>query len=358
MSLLRRELPERWLAFRLGAMGDVVLTTGVLEYWRRTRGYRFDVAVRDCWAPLLEGHPAVARVVELDAASLDGKAWFAAAATLAREYAGWGLLDLQGNLRSRALSALWRGPVRRYPKSGWLRRVYLYAKSPALKERLASLNVPQRYALALESAPPPATELRPRLFLSEERGAVRRSLDAAIPDRRGVVALHPFATHPGKAWPRERWRELVELLAAAGIGWLWVGRAGAAQDVRAEAVWRAGADRGVGLDFVDRASLRETAALIAAADALVTADSGPMHLSTAVSTPVVALFGPTDAAWGFYPSGARDIVLETLLACRPCSLHGKTRCAQAHRCLSDISAAAVFTALLELLPAAGATRMT
>jgi ADP-heptose:LPS heptosyltransferase len=330
-------------------MGDVLLTTGVLEYWRRERGYRFDMLVRAQWESLLEGHPAIERVLGLDAEAMDGAAWLKTASELARRYEGWGLLDLHGNLRSRALSLLWRGPVRRYPKSGWLRRVYLFTKSSALKERLARVNVPQRYALALERIAPPAAELRPRLFLDEAPDRARRGLEGAIPGRSGLVALHPFATHTGKAWPWARWRELIDALDAARIGWFWIGRTSSAQ--REDAAWREAAQRaGQGLDFVDRASLRETATLLAAADALVTADSGPMHLATAVSTPTVALFGPTDAAWGFYPSGERDRVLETRLACRPCSLHGKIRCQQEQRCLADIEAGQVFAALKPLLP--------
>lgn len=349
MNLLRRKLPERWLVVRLGAMGDVLLTTGVLEYWRRSRGYQFDMLVRSRWESLLEGHPAIGRVLGLDAEAMDGAVWLETCRELARRYKGWGLLDLHGNLRSRALALLWRGPVRRYPKAGLLRRVYLCAKSPRLKERLASLNVPQRYAMALESSPPPAEALRPRLYLEDDQAKVRRGLDGAIPECSGLVALHPFATHTGKAWPWERWRELIDALDAARIGWFWIGRTTSAQ--REDASWRAAAQRaGRGLDFVDRASLRETASLIAAADALVTADSGPMHLATAVSTPVVALFGPTDAAWGFYPSGARDRVLERRLACRPCSLHGNTSCGHEQRCLADIEAGQVLAALKEFTP--------
>lgn len=79
------------------------------------------------------------------------------------------------------------------------------------------------------------------------------------------------------------------------------------------------------LDFTNRTDLRQLIALLAQADALVTGDSGPMHLASGVSTPVVALFGPTCREWGFFPTGENDRVLQAPLACRPCSLHGQNR---------------------------------
>lgn len=47
-------------------------------------------------------------------------------------------------------------------------------------------------------------------------------------------------------------------------------------------------------------------------------DSGPMHISTALDVPVVAVFGPTEPAW-FGPLGANHkIVIRSGFWCRPC----------------------------------------
>ena len=51
--------------------------------------------------------------------------------------------------------------------------------------------------------------------------------------------------------------------------------------------------------------LRASAALIRRAAALVTNDSAPLHLATAVGTPIVALFGPTVPEFGFGPRRGR-----------------------------------------------------
>jgi hypothetical protein len=99
--------------------------------------------------------------------------------------------------------------------------------------------------------------------------------------------------------------------------------------------------------------LRGSAALIARAAALVTNDSAPLHLATAVGTPVVALFGPTVPAFGFGPRGLDDVVLEhDGLACRPCSAHGPRRCPLGHhRCMRELPPGAVAAALAAVLGA-------
>lgn len=60
-------------------------------------------------------------------------------------------------------------------------------------------------------------------------------------------------------------------------------------------------------DLTNKTSLRETCALLQRAAVLITGDSGPMHLAGGVGTPVIALFGPTTRAWGFFPAGSPGI---------------------------------------------------
>jgi heptosyltransferase II len=94
-------------------------------------------------------------------------------------------------------------------------------------------------------------------------------------------------------------------------------------------------------------TLRESAALLARARILVTNDSAPLHLATAVGTPIVALFGPTVPAQGFGPRGSRDVVLgHAGLACRPCSAHGPQVCPLLHhRCMRELSIETVLAAV-------------
>ncbi|WP_319468237.1 glycosyltransferase family 9 protein [uncultured Pseudodesulfovibrio sp.] len=311
------------VVFRLSHMGDVALTTGVLSHWHEKRGDRFIFITRAGSAPLLENHPAVAEIIRLDDAVLKGMDWFKEARRLAAQYKDNRLIDLHGTLRSRILSLVWKGEVRRYPKFGIVRRLYDRTHAERYRKILEATNVTQRYAMALGGKPPAAGHLTPRIHLTDaERDEAKMLLDN-ITNGRPLIAIHPYATHPAKQWPREHWLTLTSLLASAGMDWFVIGHD--------DTPLLPGHDR----EFTNVTNLRDTCALLAEADMLVTADSGPMHLASGVGTLVTALFGPTAKVWGFYPAGPQDTVLELDMDCRPCSLHGGRTCEKGYECLAS-----------------------
>src|SRR5262249_16340455 len=96
--------------------------------------------------------------------------------------------------------------------------------------------------------------------------------------------------------------------------------------------------------------LQETGGVLKRAAALISGDTGVMHMATGVGTPVVALFGPTVRQFGFFPYNAHATVLERDLPCRPCSAHGNAECPLGHHlCLRQITPDNVFTALCQIL---------
>src|SRR2546423_370311 len=97
-------------------------------------------------------------------------------------------------------------------------------------------------------------------------------------------------------------------------------------------------------------SLQETGALLQRARVVVSGDTGIMHMATGVGTPVVALFGPTVAQFGFFPYVAPAVVLERQLDCRPCSATRTAVCPLGHHpCLADITPADVAAAVDRLV---------
>lgn len=323
---------------RLSHLGDVALTTGVLAYWHETNGDTFVFITRAGNTPLLENHPAIERVIALDDADLTTMGWLRKGRALAREYAGHALLDLHSTLRSHILSFFWKGPIERYPKFSFERRKYAGTHLEKYKKILEATNVPQRYAMAVETTTQPQNKLVPRLYLSENETATAKERLTGIKSDAPLVALHPYATHISKQWPRNHWNALVDLLDGADISWIIVGRD--------KTPLKAGHER----DFTNATDLRETCALLEHADLLVTGDSGPMHLATGVGTPVLALFGPTVKGWGFFPSGPNDRVLERDLECRPCSLHGGEECDKKTECLVSVPPDEVMRNVREMLP--------
>lgn len=168
-------------------------------------------------------------------------------------------------------------------------------------------------AVAARSAVP---ESGPSVSFAPSQAASRWAKDwvAANVSRRPAVALHPGAGAGVKLWPSHRWSAVVEALTIEGS---WVGLTGGE------------ADRPLLADIQDRVSARlpwavglswdQLAALYAQVDLVIGVDSGPLHLATAVGTPTVRLYGPTDVAV-YGPAGDRGLhrSLISAVACAPC----------------------------------------
>ncbi|MFZ5689781.1 MAG: lipopolysaccharide heptosyltransferase II [Pseudomonadota bacterium] len=105
---------------------------------------------------------------------------------------------------------------------------------------------------------------------------------------RPVVAMAPGAVGPGKAWPPQNYAELARQLTEQGAD-VWV-LGGPAETAIAARIVRAAGPSAYDLTGND---LRNAIVALAAADLAVTNDSGLMHISAAIGTPTVAIFGPT-----------------------------------------------------------------
>jgi heptosyltransferase-2 len=92
-------------------------------------------------------------------------------------------------------------------------------------------------------------------------------------------------------------------------------------------------------------ALPELVGVLANLALLVTNDSGPMHVASALEVPTLAVFGPTD--WRETgPVGARHRLVREEVACAPCKLR---ECPIDHRCMTRLSADRVTDECLELL---------
>jgi heptosyltransferase I len=107
-----------------------------------------------------------------------------------------------------------------------------------------------------------------------------------------MVALLPGARWENKRWPVEHFRELVLRLHAIDPA-LRFTILGAGADVALAKEITSAAPENC-LDLTTRTSLPQTVEVLRASSAVVTNDTGPMHIAAALGKPVVALFGPTN----------------------------------------------------------------
>lgn len=146
-----------------------------------------------------------------------------------------------------------------------------------------------------------------------------------------LIGLNPGAAYgPAKCWPAERYGELaVRIHQDTGAKFLVFGTAADKETIAA--ICAHGSDYII--DLAGRTNLGQAMALISVCDAFVTNDSGLMHVGAATGTPLVAIFGSTDAvATG--PFSERAVVLQKELDCRPCL---KKTCASDFQCMYAIT---------------------
>jgi heptosyltransferase-2 len=326
----------RILVVRYSALGDVVLATSILEPLRRRfPGARIEWVTDAPYAPLLEGLPELAAVHRLSRkGGEDG------ALAVARRLRGkFDLaIDLQNKLRSAVVAraaAPRRASFRRRDLGGAL--LSLVGKDPPLSRA----HQTRLYAEALGDVGISEAGRTKVSLSSEARARAAEALRGVAPP---VVAIAPGARWATKRWGPERFAAVADALAGDGYRIVLCGGPG---DREAFDAFRAAARAPISADL-SSLPVDALAAAIARVQLLVACDSGPVHLATAVGTPVLALFGPTSARrWGPSPPGR---ALSLGLACAPCSNHGGDVCPEGHhRCMADLAPDAVLGAARELL---------
>jgi heptosyltransferase-2 len=325
----------RILVIRYSALGDVVLATSVLEPLRRAYpDARIEWVTAAPFAPLLEGIPGLDAVHVL---GRDGESspWRLAARLRGRFDMA---LDLQHKLKSGLIAtsaAPQRAVFRRRTLGQGL--LALVGQDPPLVRAHQTRLYAEAAAHLGVGEPGPV-----RIALTKQARALAADALRGVEGR--AVALAPGARWATKRWPAERFAAVADALAADGLQIVLAGGPGdraAFEAFRAAAKCRVAADLSV-------LPLDALAAALARVQLLVACDSGPVHLATAVGTPVLALFGPTSVArWGPPPPG-RALALG--LPCSPCSNHGGEVCPERHhRCLGDLTPEQVLKAAREML---------
>ena len=96
------------------------------------------------------------------------------------------------------------------------------------------------------------------------------------------------------------------------------------------------------VDMIGRTTIMQLAALMSRINCVVSSDTAPLHVASAMNTKIVSLFGPTDPR-RHMPPGAHHKVLRRNLACSPCY---EERCPEHHhRCMKEISVDEVYGAV-------------
>lgn len=334
----------RVLVSRLEYLGDVILTLPAVRALKdRYPKAEIDYLARSNGADVLEGDPLISRVLRAPEKEESwGATWRVVREMRVRKYAA--AVDLYSNPRSALLIGLSGARLR----IGGARRVrkWFYTHptvTPGAIRSAIDHHLHYMRPLGVESrATRPVLTLRE----AERERAVEKLREfgaAGSPER--TVGLHPGGKWEVKRWPVEYFADLaLRLFEKHGLRVVVLigpGELSYQDALRARLGSRA--------IYLPTLLIRETAAVISALDGMVVGDGGIMHVSVAVGTPTVGLFGSSEPAiWFPYESFGPFAAAWVPVECRPCHLHVCDRLG----CLRDLSAERVETELVRVLGAA------
>ena len=342
---------------RLGAVGDVVRTlpaaAGVRATWPRAH---LAWLVEPASASLLAGQPWLDEVIVFPRGALAGALAGGRLVRFAREAHAFTrrlraarfdlAIDFHAILKSALLARL----------SG-ARRIASYAR-PFAREGAAWLATDRALLFPPKQSRFDRNEALLRFLGSQAplparplvvpRDALAR-VDAALGAGPRPVVIHPGTSDatPYKRWTPEGYGAVARALAADGVPCLVT--SGPATSDREMAAAVLAEAKGAASPAPPTPTLLELAALFARSRLYLGADSGPMHVASAVGTPVLQLLGPTDPVENAPYAATPSRTLRVQVGCSPC----RRGCAAA-TCMRLIPAAAVLAAARELLAAGAA----
>lgn len=346
---------RRALVIKLRHHGDVLLSSPVFTVLKKhAPEVEIDALVYRDTVEMLSGHPAISQIHSIDRAWKD----LGPFARLAQE---WRLL---ARLRSRRYDLLVH--LTEHPRGAWLKRFLgaRYGVAPAddAKGRFWEKSFSHLYRYPKVSRHRVETNLDALRRIGiypppEERaltlvpGAQAEAAADALLAHHGLRAkefihLHPASRWRFKCWPADKTAEMINALAPHKFVVTAAPdeqELGLVQDIL-------GGVRQPVVNLAGKLTLKQLAALTAKARCFIGVDSAPMHIASAMQTPVVALFGPSgELEWGPWKVAHR--VVTSGHPCRPCGLDG---CGggKVSDCLVTLPVARVVDAVNDLLRSA------
>lgn len=356
--------PRKILAIKLRSLGDTILMTApLIELRKAYPSAEIDVLVSEAWAPVVQGHPAVDRVLtyrrHAEMASRV-KALASLAMQVRRERYDCAL-NFHASPSSAALAFATGAVTRSIHFHGHKQRnTYSTVVVPGKGVLKPVIERDMDVVRALGISVPEGR--MPQIVPTKRELAPIRAKFETHSLERPLLALGIGSSRTTKSWPLERFADTAlewcsqtggSAVAFAGPDELALARdflkeVDASQDVPEHIRERVGCEMGLGL--------RQLAAFLSEADVFLGNDSGPKHLAVAVGTPTVTLFGPEHPfEWHPYPRERHPYFFIEELACRrdadpgmPAWCGVDVCVLERHRCMTEIKSEDVLNRCLEL----------
>jgi heptosyltransferase-2 len=332
---------KRILIARTDRIGDVILSTPVIKALRERYPKAYIAMMVSAYAKdVVEGNPYLDKVIVLDK-DKQHKGWFGSFKFIGRlKKNKFDLcLILHPTNRVHLLTYLSGIPKRvGYDrKSGFLLTDKIkHSKQFGLKHEL-DYNLDLLRYLGIEASD---KELFIPIKAESEKWLEELFKREGINEADKLLAIHPAASCPSKIWPAERFAEASDKLAEK-YGFKILVIAGPKDAAVAKNL--VSHMRSATINLGAKTSVTQLASLLKRCKLLISNDSGPVHIASAVGTPVISIFARNQAGlspkrWG--PVGKNDKILHKAI-CIECLAH---KCKKQFACLKAITVEDVISA--------------
>jgi heptosyltransferase-2 len=326
---------KKILLIRFSSIGDIVLTSPVLRCIK--------IQIPDCQLHVLTklqneqlfcNNPNVSKVHLLKNSLSE------AVSELKQEGFDF-IADLHCNLRSLRVRAALGVPSAGFPKLNF--RKYLLVRFKW--NLMPNVHVVDRYFEAVR----PLGIVNDGLGLDFFSGNPEFPANAPQWSKQAYVAIAIGGQHNTKIFPSEKVTDVVNRLPFPVV---LLG--GQADQNRAESIKKNATNSNV-WNACGKLSLMESAKVLESAAAVLTNDTGLMHIAAAYRKPIVSIWGSTVPALGMWPympgEEKKSMIIENKsISCRPCSKIGYSRCPKKHfDCMNSLSTALIASKITQLI---------
>lgn len=326
----------RVLVIRMSSIGDVILTTPVLnELKKKYPDMIIDFVVLKQFKDSISGNKNINELILFDKEKYDGVKGIKEFSVELKSNNYDLVIDLHSKTRSKLICKNLGVKYYRYTKRKWWKT--LLVKLRLIKYSVDNTIIKNYFGALSELGVSYKGENLDFEFSKSDLSKTDEYFD--------FVVFAPGASKETKKWTRENFADLAKLIKnKMDKKILLIGGKSEKEELQ-DIVEKSG---GICVNLAGELSLKESGALMSRAEFVVTNDSGPFHIARGVKTLSFVIFGPTDPGMFDYNNDA--VLLYGNEPCAPCSLHGDKECPKGHfNCMKKLTADKVFEKITERL---------
>jgi lipopolysaccharide heptosyltransferase II len=318
---------KKILIIRMSSIGDIILATSFLDSVKKKYpNSSIDFLIKKEFSPLLQNHPYINNVIELDKS--EGLKGLINLGKYLKHQGYYKVFDIHNVFRSKILSFFFKRKIFFQIKKPRLKRFMLFnLKLNFFKKDFSHIRMYHSILEDIHSFP------RTSLYVSSDEINMAKSFLKKEGVDQEFICIVPGAAWKQKQLPVDKYNELIDTLNKKFA--LKIVLLGSKNDTICDEIKK---DINI-VNLKDKTSLRMAMSILTISEHTFGSDTGLLHASEALNTPVSMILGPTSMETGASINHPNSKIFEkNNLWCRPCSQNGKRPCIRKEQyCLTGIN---------------------